>query len=191
MLYFLVYVCGIITGIFIYKIMLTRQQKQEIIQDLAERLSKSKFLTFVDFSGLNVGQLSDLRKKLRETDTELKIAKKTFIDLALTKANLEAIKAKELKGEIGLVFSYGQNEIAPAKALRGFSLKNEALKILGGIMDSNFITKDQIVFLAKISSRDEVLAKLVSSLASPLSGLVNVLNGNLRNFVYLLSNIKK
>lgn len=169
---------------------LTRQQKQEIIKDLTERFSKTRFLTFVDFSGLNVGQLSELRKKLREINTELKITKKTFIDLALAKVNFKAIKAKELIGEIGLVFSYSQDEIAPAKILRTFSLKNEALKILGGIMSNDFITKDQIVFLAKISSREEVLTKLVSSLASPLSGLINVLNSNLRNFVYLLSKIK-
>lgn len=169
---------------------LTRQQKQEIIKDLAERFSKSRFLTFVDFSCLNVAQLFELRKKLRGINANLKIAKKTFIDLVLTKNNFQDIKAKELKGEIGLVFSYGQDEIAPAKALRNFSLKNAALKILGGILDKNVVTTDQIVFLAKLSSREEVLTSFVRCLNSPLSSLVNVLGGNLRNFVYLLNNIK-
>lgn len=169
--------------------MLTKEQKQELVNDLVDKFSKTKLTAFIDFSYLNVAQISDLRKKLRELGADLKVAKKRLIDLALEKVGLKEIKVKEFEGQIALVFGY-EDEIAPAKAIYQFSLKNEPMKILGGVLDGQFLGKDQILFLAKLSSREQLLSKLVSCLNAPLSGLVSVLNGNLRNFVYLLSKIK-
>lgn len=169
--------------------MITKQKKQEIIKDLVDNLSKSTFLTMVDFSGLNVFKMSELRKSLRAIGAEMKVAKKTLIDLAFDKSGIKNFKTKELPGEMALVFDYSGNEIEPAKILRRFSLKNEALKILGGILNKEPINKDQVIFLAKLSSKEEVLARFVGTLNAPVAGFANVLAGNLRGLVCVLSKI--
>lgn len=167
--------------------MLTKTQKENLVKDLVEKLAKAKSAIFVDYAGLTVGKITELRRKLKEQGAVLKVVKKTLIDLAFKKANLDDIEAKKMIGQIALIL--GEDELAPAKISYDFSKSQEQLKILGGILNSNFIDSAEIVELAKIPSRQELLAKLVGSFGSPLSGMVNVLQGNLKNLVYLLSQI--
>lgn len=171
--------------------MISRQKKQEIIKDLTDKLSKSHFLALIDFSGLNVFKMSELRKNLRAIGAEMKVAKKTLIDLILKQADVKNFETKNIKGEVALVFDYKGNEIEPAKILHKFSLKNEALKILGGLLNKEPLDKAQVIFLAKLSSREEVLGRFVGTLNAPIAGFANVLAGNLRGLVCVLGNIKK
>jgi len=168
---------------------LTKAQKQKILEDLKEKIERQKSIVFVDFTGLRVEDLSSLRKKLKEVNNELKAVKKTLMGIAFKKAKIE-FETKKLPGEIALVFSY-KDEISPAKIVYQFSLENPNLKILGGFFENNFREAEKIVTLAQIPSREELLARLVESISAPLSNLVNVLQGNMRNLVYLLSVIRK
>jgi len=168
---------------------LTKAQKQKILEDLKEKIAKQKAVVFFDFTGLKVKDLSSLRKKIKAAGSEIKIAKKTLFGLAFKEAGF-ALDSKKLKGETALVFGY-KDEISPAKIVYQFSLENPNLKILGGLIESQkLLDAEQIIELAQLPSKEELLAKLVGVLSAPVSNLVYALNYNLRGLVYVLSRIK-
>ncbi len=169
--------------------MLTRKQKEELIKKLSEKLKIVKSVIFADYRGLKVAQLKELRRKLKGSHVELKVAKKTLIDLALKDADIKNASAKNLNGQIALAFSF-DDEISGAKILHEYARKNESLKILGGILEGKFLEQTQAVALAKVPSREQSLGHLLGALNAPISGLVSVLGGNLRSLVFVLSQIK-
>ena len=168
--------------------MLTKKQKEQVIEDLTDRIKRQKVLVFTDFSGLKVSETRDLRKKLREAGMEYKVAKKTLIKLALEKAKKVA-DIMQFKSSVALVFGYN-DPIMPAKIISGFSKEHNKLKVLGGLMEDKVLTVEEIKELAKIPSREELLTKLVWSIKAPVSGFVNVLSGNIRNLLLIFKQIK-
>ena len=171
------------------RIMLTRKQKQELIEKLSEKIKTVKSVIFADYKGLKVSELKELRRKLKESQAELKVAKKTLIDLALQKADVKDAVSKKMSGQISLVFG-AKDEVSAAKILHNFSKKNEGLKILGAILDGKFLDQLQAMALAKVPSREQSFAQLVGTINVPLQNLVSVLQGNLRSLVFVLSQIK-
>ncbi len=170
--------------------MLTKNQKHDLVKDLKERLSKIKSAVFADFTGLSVAKMTELRRKFRQEGVEMKVAKKTLIDLAAKEANIENVETKKMTGQIVFALGY-EDEIAPAKILHSFAKTEEKLKVLGGIFEKKFVDAKTVISLAMLPSKQELLARAVGSIASPLSGLVNVLQGNLKNLIYVLSQIKQ
>lgn len=168
---------------------LTKEKKQKIVDDLKEKVAKAKAIIFVDFTGLKVKELSELRKKLKLTDGEIKVVKKTLAGRVLRENKLEFEKEKT-KGEIALVFGY-QDEISPAKTVYQFSSGNENLKILGGFLQNEFNEDEKIIALAKLPTRDELLANLVRAISAPISGFVNVIQGNTKGLILALNAISK
>jgi len=169
--------------------MITKDQKKEIIKNLVDRLSRQKAIVFFDYTGLNVGQFQELRGKLREEGIDCQVIKKTLIDLALEKAGLKIGKVKGMPGQIALVLGY-EDEVAPARALYQFAKENEDLKIMAGVVQGDYLENEAIINLAKLPSKQELLGKLVATISGPSYGLVNVLKGNLRKLVFVLSNVK-
>ncbi len=170
-------------------IMISKEKKQEIIKDLADKLIRQKAVIFFDHTGLRVSQVQNLRGQLREKGIDYRVAKKTLIDLALKKAGFAQIKIKELPGQIALIFGY-EEEILPAKILYNFSRENKSLEILAGLVNEEYLEKEAIVSLAKLPSRQELLARLIGNISSPISGLANVLQGNLIKLINLFKNLK-
>jgi large subunit ribosomal protein L10 len=169
---------------------LTKVQKQKIIEELKEKIDRQKLIIFFDFTGLKVKDLSNLRKKLKKENAELKVAKKTLMAIAFKKLNESIAKnIKKLGGEIALVFGY-QDIISPAKTLWQLSKDFPNLKILAGFVENEFKTADEIITLAQLPTREELLAKLVGSIASPISGFVNVLQGNIKGLINVLAKVK-
>lgn len=167
---------------------LTKTQKQKIIEDLKEMLSRQKAIILVGISGLKVKDISQLRKKLKAIDGNLRVAKKTLIELAFKENNLKFDKDK-FREEIALAFGF-KDEIEPVKIVYQFSRENENLKILGGYLESNFKEAQEIITLAQLPSREELLARLVGSISSPISGLINVLQGNIKGLIRVLAQVK-
>lgn len=167
---------------------LTKAQKQKIIADLKDKIAKQKAMVLVGITGLKVKDLSDLRKKLKANDSNLKVAKKTLIEKAFRESNLEFDKDKD-KEEIALVFGF-KDESSSAKTVYQFGLANEKLKILGGFLEGKFKEAEEIIALAQLPTKEELLAKLVGSIASPISGLINVLQGNIKGLIYILAKAK-
>ena len=168
----------------------TKEQKQEILNNLKEKIEKQKSVVFMDFTKVGVKDLTELRMKMRESDCEFKVAKKTLIQKAFEGSKPEVgDKVREMQGEIGLGFGYS-DEIAPFKVSGDFSKTNENFKILGGLISDDFFKDDQAKVLSELPTKQELLAKMVGSIGAPVSGFVSVLGGNIRNLVYTLNAIK-
>ena len=166
----------------------TKEEKKKIIEELREKVKKQRVMLFVSFKGLKTKDFSTLRKKLKETGNELKVAKKTLAQLVFDEKGIN-IDLKKPKGELALVFGY-KDEILPAKIVWQFSQGNPHLKILGGFFENNFLESEKIIELAKLPTKEELLAKLVESMVVPILNLVNVFKGNFRSLIYILSQIK-
>ena len=168
---------------------LTREQKKKIVEDLKEKIAEQKAMVFVDFTGLKVKDLSDLRKKLKAANSELKVAKKTLLDLVFKKARL-AVETKKIKGEVALILGYNDG-LSLTKTVYQFAEINPNLKILGGFFEKEFREAEEIITLAQLPSREELLARLAGTIFAPASNFVNVLQGNIKGLIYALSGIKK
>lgn len=167
---------------------LNKIQKQKIIEELKEKIDRQKIIIFTDFTGIKVKDLTELRRKLKETDSELRVAKKTLTKIAFEQKGLE-IDIKKLQGEIALVFGY-KEQISPAKTLYQFAETNPGLKISGGFLENKYKEAEEIIELAKLPSREELLAKLVGSISAPISNFINVLEGNIKGLINLLIKVK-
>jgi len=169
--------------------MQTKQQKQAIVKDLAEKLKNSKAVVFSDYKGLPVKDMMALRRELKKEGVDLKVAKKTLINLALKDAGLQ-IDARKFESQIALAIS-AENEVAAAKIIAKMAKVNENLKMVGGILGTKELSADEVKALSLIPGKQELLAKLVGTLNAPVSGFVNVLAGNLRGLVTALDAIAK
>lgn len=169
----------------------TKEQKIEALKNLKDKISDQKSMVFINYKGLGVKQISILREELKEKDSQLLVAKKTLMKIALKENKIDA-NPEEMEGQIGLVFGF-KDELSPAKTLYDFSKKNENLEILGGYIESQkneFLSSAMIIQLGQLPSRKELLAKLVGSISSPIVGFNNVLQGNIKGLLRVLSTIK-
>lgn len=159
------------------------------LKDLKDLLSSSKGAVLVDYCGLTVAEDTELRSKMREAGVKYMVAKNTFIRIAAKEAGVEGLDSY-LEHNTAVAFS-AEDPVAPAKILNDFSKDHKALEIKAGILDGKVIALDEVKALAELPSRDELLAKLVGSMQAPISGLVNVLQGTIRNFVYTLEAVRQ
>jgi large subunit ribosomal protein L10 len=169
----------------------TKDQKKVILDELKEKVKKSKSIIFATFSKLPVKKNEELRIELKKEQSEYFVAKKTLLDIALKDSEIDAPMIKECKQNISVVFGYN-DEVAPAKIVEKFKKANpETIEIYGGIIDRNYINSEQAVELAKIPGKQELYASIVGSINAPISGFVNALAGNIRNLVSVLHNISE
>lgn len=167
----------------------TRQQKETTLKKLEGNLAKMKAAYFTTFDGLKVKETVELRKLLREKKIDYEVIKKTLLKLAFKKYKLD-IDVDKISGSLGMAIGY-EDEITPAKTLDKFAKEHPALKLVGGIYENKFIDQKQALALAKLPGKEELLTKLVWLVQYPISGLVNVLQGNLRGLVYALKAISE
>lgn len=167
----------------------TRAQKQDIVSSLANDLGEQKSMVFVDFTGLKVKDMAELRSQLKEQGAKLSVAKKTLFDLAAKEKGL-AIDFQGMEGQIGAVFAK-EDELAPLKVIYNVSKAHEGLKIIGGYFENKVQEADFMLALARLPGRDELLAKLVGTISNPMRGLVIVLEGNIKGLLVALNAISK
>lgn len=167
--------------------MLKKNQKKELVKNLTESVKSSKSVVFSDYKGLKVKDMTVLRKELRKSESDFRVFKKTLLKIALKEAGIE-LDTKKLEGQVAVTVSQA-DEVAPAKVIADFAKKNEGLKIVGGLLNLKEMSTEEMEALAKLPSKEELLAKLVGTLNAPISGFVNVLAGNLRGLVQVLKAI--
>ncbi|MEI7424618.1 MAG: 50S ribosomal protein L10 [Candidatus Staskawiczbacteria bacterium] len=156
---------------------LTKEQKVKQIDVLKEKVAKQKSIIFIDFAKVPSKEMFSFRKSLKEAGCNLKIAKKTLIRVAFGQSNISfwnKIKAS-VPGQLALVFGM-EDEIAPARIANQFGKTNANFKILGGIFEKRFIDKERALVLANLPSRNELLGRLVGSIASSMIGFVTVID---------------
>jgi len=187
----------------------TKEQKQEIIKDLKEKITKQKAVVLVDFGGSNAKKIFQLRDELKKEDCLLQVVKKTLLKKALQQGHSAELsrslqdkflekaketdlleKIKNIKGQMALAFGFA-DELMPAKITFEASQKNDNLKILAGILGKEFLDKERILELAKLPAKPELLARLLGSIQAPVSNFVYVLNGNIKGLVCALDAIAK
>lgn len=150
------------------------EQKKQIVSDMVETLKNSQAGVFVNYCGLTVEEDTELRRKFREAGVEYKVIKNTLTSRAAKEVGFEALEPI-LNGPTALAVS-ADNPVAPAKVIGEFAKKHEALQVKAGFMDGAVISIDEIKTLADTPSREELLAKMMGSMKSPISGLVRLLN---------------
>lgn len=168
----------------------TKQQKEQVINQLKDQLAQAKSVVFADFQGLKMNEIEELRSKCIEQEIVYTVVKKTLLRLALDAAGLKGIEPKEIEGSLATVVGY-EDEVAVAKVLAEFAKEHQALEIKGGILEGKLVLAEEIIKLSKIPSKLELYARLVGCINAPVSGFVNVLAGNLRKFVYVLNAVKE
>lgn len=168
----------------------TRVQKEEEVRDYAQGLKDAKAIVFAELIGLKVADSTAFRRSSQEQEVSVRMAKKTLLRRAAKDAGLE-LDDTALEGKSVTMLLGTGDEIAPAKSLAELKKAHEeGITVLGGFLESNWMNAEQITALAKLPSKDQLIAQVVGSVRAPLSGLVGVLQGNLRNLVQVLNAVK-
>lgn len=153
----------------------TRAQKDEEISSLSDKLGRSKATFVVDYKGMNVEQVTSLRKKLTSLQGEMKVVRNTLAIRALKNhPKSEQAIANDLVGTNAFVFSY-DDVSATAKALSEFSKDVENLKLKAGVMDGEKLDASKIKSLATLPSKDVLRAQLLGLFNQPATQMVRVL----------------
>jgi large subunit ribosomal protein L10 len=167
---------------------LKREKKEEVVAEMRDLLARSRMAILTDFKGLNVDAITQLRNNLREAGIEFRVVKNTLVKLASKETKVEKLEPF-LKGPSALVLSY-DDVVAPAKVVADFSKKNERLKVKAGLLDDKVLTQEEIGELAKLPSREVLLAKLLSAMNGVPGGFVRLLANVLQNFMGTLTAIR-
>jgi large subunit ribosomal protein L10 len=153
---------------------MNRHQKEQAVVELAEEFGQAEAVYAVDYRGLSVAQISELRSRLLQNDTKLKVVKNSVTKLAAEKAEVTSINT-ELSGPTALAFVKG-DAAASAKILNGFVKEsNELLEIKGGLLNGKPLSSDDVVSIAKLPTREVLIGQLVGLIASPISGTARTL----------------
>lgn len=163
----------------------SRQAKENSLKAVTAMLDGARGIVFVDYQGLTVKEMQELRRALRAKGVALEVAKKTVLTRAFKGAKLEQIDVAGLQGMVSLATS-AADEVEPAKELAAFAKTHEKMKLLGGVLEGAFIDAAKIRELAKLPGKQELYGKLVGTLQAPVSGFVQVMQGNLRGLLQVL-----
>ncbi|MDD4289857.1 MAG: 50S ribosomal protein L10 [Patescibacteria group bacterium] len=166
----------------------TKLQKQEALKQTQDNIHDSKLVVMTSYNNLSVKKLEELRDELRKNDVFYKVIKKTILKLAKGDDVDDKI-LESFKGNLSL--AYSQDEIIATKILAKFAKVNDGLQIHGAWLEGKFLTREQVIELSKLLSKEELLAKLLATMKNPITGFVNVLSGNMRGFLNVLNAIKE
>ncbi|MPQ27161.1 50S ribosomal protein L10 [Bacillus paralicheniformis] len=145
------------------------ETKKVVVEEITSKLKESKSTIIVDYRGLNVAEVTELRKQLREADVEFKVYKNTMTRRAVEQAELDGLN-DFLTGPNAIAFST-EDVVAPAKVLNEFAKKHEALEIKAGVIEGKVSTVEEVKALAELPSREGLLSMLLSVLQAPVRNL--------------------
>jgi len=150
--------------------------KKEIVAEITDKFQRSVATVLVDYRGLKVGEVTELRRRCREQDLEYKVYKNTLMRMAAKNAGMDEL-VEELVGPNAILFSY-EDPVAAAKVANEFARTHKNLELKVGFVEGTFYDEEKLKEFALIPSREELIAKLLGSLRAPLS-----------NFAYLLQSV--
>jgi len=166
--------------------MKSKTQKQEELRKLEAKMPKSEITVFTTFAregekGLNVAQMQEFKRALRDIKSEYVITKKSLVDIAAKDLNYDGIDVYGMEGSVGVVLgpeSDGNAEGAYAvtKKIYEFAKKNTALRLFGAWFNGTFLNQEQVMEMAKMPSKTELVARLLGMLTYPVRGLAIVLD---------------
>lgn len=157
------------------------QRKIFTVQNLAEKFKQAKALVLADYQGLSVTQINELQSEVKKVGGEFEVIKNTLLHLA-AKENKHPVSEIQLEGPLAALWVYSDDP-APLKTIDSFIKKTDRPKIKFGFWEDKPISIEQIKELASLPTRTELKTKLVSTVQSPIFGLVNALNWNLKKLL--------
>lgn len=167
----------------------TRQEKESLMKEVSRLFQEAPLILFTHFTGITVNETSDLRQRCRERGVQYKVVKKTLLNRICKDQNFPVMPSS-LQGELATVFSM-DDEIAAAQVVCEFQKKHEAIKLVCGVLQGRYLQAEEVLSLASLPSREQLIARTVGSIQSPLSRFVTVLSGNLRGLMCVLNQISE
>ncbi|MEJ8786032.1 50S ribosomal protein L10 [Peptoniphilus sp. EMRHCC_23] len=165
------------------------QSKIALVDEIKEKIEKSQSIILVNNHGLTVEEVTKLRKELREHGVDYKVYKNTMLKRAFDATGNESAN-ELLVGPTVVAFGI-EDAVQPAKILNDFAEDNDRLEIKGGLLDGRVVSVDEVKALAKLPSREVLVAHLLGSLNAPIQGLATVLSGNIRGLAVALNQIRE
>lgn len=171
---------------------ITREAKEQAVQQLTNDLGRIKLAVMTDYRGLTVAEVEELRANLRSEGISYKVTKNTLLKLAVkNNPELKGVDLSAFTGPMALALGF-DDEVAPARVIFQYAKSHDALDIVGGITgEGKLLTGAEVKALATLPSREQLLAQVVGTIAAPLSGFVGVMAGNVRSIVNVLNAIKE
>ncbi|MFC1982383.1 50S ribosomal protein L10 [Chloroflexota bacterium] len=164
---------------------MSREKKTQIIEELQEVFSKCNIGIFTDYRGLTTAEMTDLRRKLEESDTEYRVVKNTLARFAAERAGRNELGSL-FEGPVAIAFGYG-DLTEPAKVLADFiRTSRSTLSIKGGFLTSRLLTSGDVETLAKLPPAEILLAQVLGAMQSPVVSLVNLLVTPIRGVMGVL-----
>ena len=161
---------------------MNKTEKGQLVSELRDKIKGAKALYYTDFTGLNVKRMTELRRRLRRAGVEYVVIKNTLAARAVTGIGLDA---ERLRGPTGVVV--GKDPVAAAKVLSEFAREfDKKPSVKGGLLEGRSVDAAQVMRLATLPPREQMLAELGAGLQSPLAGFVGALSGMLSMFVGVL-----
>lgn len=151
----------------------SKQQKTDTLEKIKQQIASAKAVVFTDYKGSKMTDLQEIRKNIKARGGKFEITKITLAKLAFGNNKL-----KDLVGKASLALGYSnEDEVGVPKEIKAYGKKNPNLKILGGFYEGNFLSAEEMMKLADIPSKEELIVKLLGTLRSPMYGLVGNLGG--------------
>ena len=165
--------------------------KIKIVDQITKKFDNSSGIYFTQYTGMDVVQVTELRKQFRESGVDYHVSKNTLTKIAATKAGYENKLNDFLNGQVGIAY-VDEDPTTPARIIKNFKKNNKVtLEVLGLIFEGKIYSADKYKELADLPSREELLAKFAGGLIQPMNQLVGILSGAMSKFVGVLNSLKE
>jgi large subunit ribosomal protein L10 len=168
---------------------MNREEKTQQIDELSGEIGKATNAFLIDFKGITVPQVTELRKQVRETKSSYLVVKNTLALIAIKDSPMVALK-EQFIGPTAIAYN-STDPVGLAKALTKFAKDVPAVNFKGAMLDGQIVPASQIQAIATLPSREELLAKVLYLMQHPIRGLAVVLQANIRNLAVVVSEIAK
>lgn len=162
--------------------------KQDVVQEIVEKLNRAQAMVLVDYRGLNVEQVTDLRNQYRQEQIDYKVYKNTMMRFALKEAGIEGMD-EYLTGPNAVAFSF-EDPVSAAKVSQKFAKGNDKLVIKAGVVDGKVIDQTGVEALAKLPPKEVLVAQVLGTLNAPITGLATALQGTYGGLVRCLDQVR-
>jgi large subunit ribosomal protein L10 len=170
----------------------TRQKKEAIVATLVNDLGGSGSIVLADVTGINVAEMTELRNNFREAGVSFTIVKNTLLKRVFDSVDVSENEPVYALTQGPTAIAFGKDEVAPVRILKKFAMDHKGLpSIKGGYVSGESLSMEQMLDLADMPGRDELLAKLLGSMKAPLQGFVSVSSGLIRKLLYALNAIRE
>ncbi len=165
-----------------------RIAKENIVSRISDDIKDHAVMLLIDYKGITVNDDTTFRRTLREGGMTYYVAKNTFIKLAAHNQDIDALDSY-LEGTTAVVF--GNDPVALAKTVSEFAKDHPAIKVKAGYMEGTLLPAEKLSSLAKLPSKEVLLAQVVGGMQAPLAGFAGALQGLLRNFAYVIDQVRE